>query len=148
MPITKDGPFTLLTDKLIPGADFTTLGQAYEYIDRDVTRGKIYYYRLVDVDTSGTRTDHGPICVDWDADGLPDDWEIAHGLDPTVNDADLDADNDGLTNLEEYERGSDPNNPDSDGDGITGRRRAFSIWPHRSGRFPELKPRGACSGFG
>ncbi|MGB5745596.1 MAG: C25 family peptidase propeptide domain-containing protein, partial [Desulfobacterales bacterium] len=115
---TQDGPFTLLNDKLIPGADFTTLGQAYEYIDRDVTRGKIYYYRLVDVDTSGKWTDHGPICVDWDADGLPDDWELAHGLDPTVDDADLDADNDGLTNLEEYARGTDPNDPDSNGDGI------------------------------
>jgi hypothetical protein len=28
---------------------------------------------LEDVDLSGTRTMHGPICVDWDGDGIPDD---------------------------------------------------------------------------
>jgi hypothetical protein len=49
---------------------------------------------------------------------MPDEWEIAHGLDPTNDDSMLDADNDGLTNLEEYERGTDPNNPDTDGDGV------------------------------
>ena len=31
--------------------------------------------------------------------GMPDDWEIAHGLNPWVNDADIDADKDGLTNM-------------------------------------------------
>jgi hypothetical protein len=113
-----NGPFIRLTDKLIPGDQFNTLGKKYEYIDKTATRFKIYYYRLVDVDTSGTWTYHGPICVDWDGDGMPDDWEIEHGLDPTVDDSMLDADGDGLTNLEEYERGTDPNNPDTDGDGI------------------------------
>jgi hypothetical protein len=114
----KNGPFIRLTDKLIPGASFSTLGKEYEYIDKTATRGQIYYYRLVDVDTAGTWTYHGPICVDWDGDGMPDDWEIANGLDPTIDDSMLDADGDGLTNLEEYERGTDPNNPDTDGDGI------------------------------
>ena len=61
---------------------------------------------------------HGPICVDWDADGMPDDWEMRYGLNPWVNDANFDYDGDGLTNLEEYERGTDPFNPDTDGDGI------------------------------
>jgi hypothetical protein len=53
-------------------------------------------------------------------DGIPDDWKIAHGLDP--NDplvAYEDPDNDGLTNLEEYQNGTDPNNPDTDGDGLS-----------------------------
>jgi hypothetical protein len=62
-----NGPFIRLTDKLIPGANFNTLGKQYEYIDKTASRGKIYYYRLVDVDTSGTWTYHGPVCVDWDA---------------------------------------------------------------------------------
>jgi hypothetical protein len=73
---------------------------------------------LEDIDIYGKKTVHGPICVDWDGDGLPDDWEIAHGLNPGSNDADLDSDGDGLTNWEEYLRGTDPFNPDTDGDGI------------------------------
>ncbi len=60
----------------------------------------------------------GPICVDWDGDGLPDDWEIAHGFDPAQNNADLDSDGDGVPNWLEYARGTDPLNPDTDGDGI------------------------------
>ena len=67
---------------------------------------------------SGTVTPHGPVCVDWDGDGIPDDWEIAHGLNPGVNDAALDRDGDGASNLLEYARGTDPLNPDTDGDGI------------------------------
>ncbi|MGD8500463.1 MAG: C25 family cysteine peptidase, partial [Phycisphaerales bacterium] len=112
------GPFMRLNERLIPGAEFSTMGKLYEYLDTSVTRGGLYYYRLVDVDTHGKWTYHGPICVDWDADGMPDDWEISHGLDPTLDDADLDLDGDGLTNLREYARSTDPTNPDSDGDGI------------------------------
>ncbi len=78
----------------------------------------MYYYKLEDIDVYGKRTMHGPICVDWDGDGLPDDWEIRYGLNPWLNDANLDSDGDGLTNLQEYELGTDPFNPDTDGDGI------------------------------
>jgi hypothetical protein len=61
-----------------------------------------------------------PLKWDSDDDGMPDGWEIMHGLNPNdPADANLDNDNDGLTNLEEYHYGTDPNNPDSDGDGIT-----------------------------
>jgi hypothetical protein len=65
--------------------------------------------------------------VDWDGDGMPDDWELAHGLDPEVNDANLDPDGDGLTNLQEYLYGSDPHNPDSDGDGIIDGQEAWRL---------------------
>jgi alpha-tubulin suppressor-like RCC1 family protein len=46
--------------------------------------------------------------VDTDGDGMPDDWETSHGLNPQVNDANLDPDGDGITNLQEYQLGSDP----------------------------------------
>ncbi|MDG6226045.1 MAG: Ig-like domain-containing protein [Candidatus Thermoplasmatota archaeon] len=53
---------------------------------------------------------------DDDNDGMPDWWEIEHGLDPyDPADADLDPDGDGASNLEEYMRGTDPNVAD-DGD--------------------------------
>jgi uncharacterized repeat protein (TIGR01451 family) len=46
---------------------------------------------------------------DSDHDGLPDDWELAHGLDP-LNPADalIDSDCDGTSNLQEYQAGTDP----------------------------------------
>jgi len=57
--------------------------------------------------------DHvGDICDDDDDnDGMPDDWEKQHGLNPFVNDASDDLDGDGWSNLEEYDRGTDPGDP-------------------------------------
>ena len=41
--------------------------------------------------------------VDSDMDGMSDEWEILHGLDPNdPSDANLDRDGDGYTNIEEY----------------------------------------------
>jgi hypothetical protein len=112
------GPFEKLNTALIPGLNYSTLGKAYSYVDSNVSPGTLYYYKLEDIDAYGNHTMHGPVCVDWDADGIPDDWEIRHGLNPWVNDADIDSDGDGLTNRQEYEQGTDPFNPDTDGDGI------------------------------
>ena len=39
---------------------------------------------------------------DTDRDGMPDEWEVAHDLDPAVDDSAGDIDDDGWTNLEEY----------------------------------------------
>jgi hypothetical protein len=114
----KGGPYVRITDTLIRGMTFSVKGRAYSYVDSNVTRGNLYYYKLEDIDTRGQSTMHGPVCVDWDGDGIPDDWEIAHGLNPLVHDGALDYDGDGLTNLEEYQRNTDPLNTDTDGDGI------------------------------
>lgn len=46
--------------------------------------------------------------ADNDGDGMPDAWEILHGLDPRVADAAADTDRDGLDNLSEYRAGTDP----------------------------------------
>ncbi len=49
---------------------------------------------------------------DWDGDGLPNDWEMGHGLDPHdatgSNGGAGDPDQDGLTNRQEFLAGTDP----------------------------------------
>jgi hypothetical protein len=72
------GPYSRLTDKLISARPRQGTGAGYSYVDSDVTVGNLYYYKLEDIDVFGKHTMHGPISVDWDADGMPDDWEITH----------------------------------------------------------------------
>ncbi len=45
---------------------------------------------------------HRPGDFDTDSDGMPNTWEIAHGLDPNTADQNGDHDLDGYTNIEEY----------------------------------------------
>jgi hypothetical protein len=60
-----------------------------------------------------------PNAADSDNDGIPDGWEITHGLNPTnVADATLDPDGDGLVNLAEYQYGTQPLVADTDHDGL------------------------------
>ena len=55
----------------------------------------------------------GPLPVDTDNDGMPDEWEIKHGLNPKAAvDANHDADGDGYTNIEEFLNNTDPKRKD------------------------------------
>ena len=45
---------------------------------------------------------------DSDGDGMPDAWEVTHGLNPNLNDANSDLDGDGTSNAKEFQRGTDP----------------------------------------
>lgn len=47
----------------------------------------------------------GVVPTDTDNDGMPDDWELARGLDININDSASDRDGDGYTNIEEYING-------------------------------------------
>lgn len=87
------------------------------FCEGDPTYVSIYYPSLVNpavrraVDlASGQVFDWDAVMpVDFDGDEMGDTWERQNGLDPTVDDADLDPDGDGFTNLDEYRLGTDPN---------------------------------------
>lgn len=70
---------------------------------------------LTDAEEAAVRTDPGN--PDSDGDGLPDGWEVQHGLNPLAGEArdgpDGDPDGDGFRNEDEWAAGTDPDDPHS-----------------------------------
>ena len=117
------------------------------------TRAATYEFERVGSHTIEVAMSDGPlnpagasvaitIVGDYDRDGIPNDWELAHGLNPMdKGDAALDFDGDGLSNYGEYLLGTDPWNPDSDGDGWSdGEEFAMGTSPGEAGSMPVNAP--------
>ena len=93
-------------------------------------------------------TETDPLNPDTDGDGLPDGWEVNHGLDPLDdgvynfrtggpgnpdNGPDGDPDNDGFTNAQELAAGTHPNQTNTSSGGVGEgaiRIGSFSDWDH------------------
>ncbi|HAX95909.1 MAG TPA: hypothetical protein DCY35_05230, partial [Prolixibacteraceae bacterium] len=89
------------------------------------TKDGNYTVNLTVTDNDGAIANHSinvTVRIDSDGDGMPDVWEIMHGLnhlDPTgENGANGDPDDDFLVNLQEYYYGLHPKDDDTDDDGI------------------------------
>ena len=58
---SPSGPWTRLTQSLIPGLGSSPIGQSYSWLDGGLRNGVAYYYRLEDVDTASVSTFYGPV---------------------------------------------------------------------------------------
>ena len=76
--------------------------------------GTTYHYQLIEQNASGGTSSQDTTfttaaLVDSDDDGMPDDYEAMHHLDPfSADDSGIDSDADGIPNLQEYIDGTDP----------------------------------------
>ena len=70
---------------------------------------------------------------DSDGDGVPDSYEIKHGMDPH----NIDSDHDGLSDGQELVAGTDPLNNDTDSDGVLDGRDEAPLDPHISSIGPD-----------
>ncbi|MDI6775329.1 MAG: Ig-like domain-containing protein [Verrucomicrobiota bacterium] len=78
--------------------------------------------------------------VDFDGDGMSDNWEIMHFGNTGVSTGNNDADHDGMNDREEYLAGTDPNLPSSvlkisDSQVATGGTSVVFAWPSVAGKF-------------
>lgn len=55
---SPEGQYQKLNDLLIPAADDARTGAEYRYVDGDVERGQVYYYRLEDVGFDNSTAQH------------------------------------------------------------------------------------------
>jgi hypothetical protein len=58
---SQAGPYNQINERLIPASEDAAVGADYSFVDAEVTRGKLYFYQLEDVDLAGNATRHEPI---------------------------------------------------------------------------------------
>jgi len=113
------------------------------YYDKKADSKKYYQFRyrrlpadsykqgiITDISQVGGYPEYkGKPYKDSDGDGMPDDWEIKHGLNPKdPSDANGDLNGDGYTNIEKYINGIDPSqkidwkNPENNHDTLAGKK--------------------------
>jgi hypothetical protein len=106
--LAREGEFIRLYDsigQLIDSVDFSR--QAPGRSDGRIPDGSISIATAL-VPSPGS-SNLGQETLDSDQDGIPDEWELVHGLDPSDSfDALLDPDQDGVINLDEYFDDTDP----------------------------------------
>lgn len=57
----EEGPFKVMTDKVIPGAGTSEVPSKYSWDDFEVTPGKTYYYYLESVSLQGVKEKFSPV---------------------------------------------------------------------------------------
>lgn len=55
---SADGDFSRINEQLIPGEGGPSSGASYEYVDRDVEPGQVYFYQLEDVELDNSAERH------------------------------------------------------------------------------------------
>jgi hypothetical protein len=58
---TENGAYEKINAAIIPARGSETAGASYRFVDWSAEKGKAYYYKLEDVDTTGIATQHGPV---------------------------------------------------------------------------------------
>jgi pectate lyase len=111
-PVTTDSADTAF-EKVTQhgGADLPARDSITKYIAETVVKGTGSIPKRIANLPGGGYATYKPAQApkDSDSDGMPDEWEKAHGLNPSdASDAGADPDKDGYTNIEEYINGTDP----------------------------------------
>ncbi len=57
----EEGPFKVMTPKVLPGAGNSEVPQSYTWDDHDVVMGNTYYYWLESISTQGVKEKFSPI---------------------------------------------------------------------------------------
>ena len=75
---SAEGPFTLLSETLIPAQGDPLTGASYAYEDRETSWGREYFYQLEEVDLNGAASRHPEVVQSRAGAGWP--WAIGTGV--------------------------------------------------------------------